>query len=183
MDIGSFASGVVGGIGGSVALAFFAKAFLEEGIADFFKGRQFARGTIGAAEIEYRQRQLAEFYSPLYAYLQGNKPVFDLWIAHRLHHINEPLKAHFREANEAMLAIIRSKSHFVDEEIFPPEMARFMTAVTIWNLFTSQQDGLPPEVAALPDTEFPQQFPDYIFAKTKALKKDLEQLYKKYRIK
>ena len=82
-----------------------------------------------------------------------------------------------------MLSIIRTKAHLIDEGVFPKELARFMTLVTIWNLYTSQQDGLPQEVAQLPDARFPREFQKYIYAKTEELKAELESLYKKYGVK
>lgn len=160
IDLGTFATGVLTGIGASALLAAIFKRFLEEGIAHFFKTLQQARGIVGQAEIEYRQRQLSEFYGPLYAYLKGTEALYRLWMAGKLHHVNEAVKVNFREQNQAMLKVIRANAHLIDEETFPKELAGFMTSVTIWTLYTSQQDGVPEEVARLPETAFPQEFQD-----------------------
>jgi hypothetical protein len=183
MDFATFATGVLTGFGASALLAALFKRFLEEGIANWFKRIQQARGIVGQAEIGFRQQQLSEFYGPLYAYMKGSQPIYDLWMAGKLHHVNDPVKARFREQNECMLSIIRTKAHLIDEGVFPSELARFMTSVTIWNLYTSQQDGLPQEVAQLPEAVFPREFQEYIYAKTEDLKAKLESVYEKYGVK
>jgi hypothetical protein len=183
IDLGTFATGVLTGLGASALLAALFKRFLEEGIAIWFKTIQQARGIIGEAEIQYRQQQLSEFYGPLYAHLKGSEALYRLWMNGKLHHINEATKENFRSQNQAMLSVIRSKAHLIDEDEFPPELAQFMTSVTIWTLYTSQQDGVPAEVARLPETAFPKGFPAYIFRKTEELKINLESLYRKYGIK
>lgn len=183
IDLGTFATGVLTGLGASALLAALLKHFIQEGIANWFKTLQLVRGIVGQAEIQYRQQQLSEFYGPLYAYLKGSDTLYHLWMEGKLHHINDAVKANLREQNHAMLNLIRTKSHLIDEGTFPPEMARFMTSVTIWTLYTSQQAEVPKEVAALPETAFPQEFPDYVYKKTEELKNELESLYKKYGVK
>jgi hypothetical protein len=183
MDFGTFATGIFTGFASSTILALLFKGFMDEGIRNWFATIQQSRGLVGSAEIEYRQQQLSELYGPLYAYLQGGEPIYKLWMAGKLHHVNDTLKKTFREQNEAMIAIIRTKSHLIDEPTFPREMASFITSISIWNAYTSQQDGLPPEVAALDAAKFPEPFVEYIYAKTRQLKADLEELYKKYEVK
>jgi hypothetical protein len=183
MDLGTFATGVLSGLGASALLAALFKRILDEAIANWFKTLQEYRGIVGQAEIQYRQQQLSEFYGPLYAHLKGSETLYRLWMAGNLHHVNEAVKASFREQNHAMLNVIRTKSHLIDEEVFPRELARFMTSVTIWTLYTSQQDAVPEEVAHLPETSFPLEFQAYIYKKTEELKIKLESLYRKYKIK
>jgi len=183
MDLGTFATGILTGFGASALLAALFKHFLEEGVSNWFKTIQQARGIVGEAEIRYREKQLSEFYGPLYAYMQGSQPIYDLWMAGKLHHINDPLKARFHEQNECMLNIIRTRAHLIDEGTFPNELTRFMTSVTIWNLYTLQQNELPQEVAQLPAASFPKEFQKYIYEKTEELKAKLEDLYKKYGVK
>ncbi|UCC99615.1 MAG: hypothetical protein JSW66_06960 [Phycisphaerales bacterium] len=183
MELGTFATGILTGFGASALLAVLLRRFLEEGIKNWFRTIQQARGIVGEAEIRYREQQLSEFYGPLYAYMQGSQPIYDLWMNGKLRHVNEPIKVKFREQNECMLNIIRTKAHLIDEGVFPNELARFMTSVTIWNLYTSQQDGLPQEVAELPAASFPVEFQKYIYEKTEELKAELEGLYKKYGVK
>lgn len=183
MDFSAFAIGIFTGFGASALLAAIFRQFLEESIANLFKQIQQKQMIVGTAEIRYREQQLSEFYGPLYAYMQGSHPIYTLWRAGKLHHVNDALKARLREQNECMLNIIRTKAHLIDESTFPYELARFMTSVTIWNLYTSQQDGLPPEVAELRESTFPTEFQEYIYAKTKDLKAKLENLYRTYGVK
>lgn len=61
MDFGTFATGILTGLGASALLAALFKRFLEEGISNWFKTIQTSRGIIGTAEIRYREQQLSEF--------------------------------------------------------------------------------------------------------------------------
>ena len=183
IELGTFATGILTGLGASALIATLFTRFLEQGIVNVFKKIQQSRDIVGQAEIQYRQQQLSEFYGPLYAYLKGSKTLHRLWMAGKLPDINEEVKANFREQNQAMLNVIRTKAHLIDEEAFPDELALFMTSVTIWTLYTSQQGAVPEEVAQLPETKFPEEFSRYIYKKTKDLKIDLERLYRKYGIK
>ena len=51
IDLGTFATGVLTGLGTSALLAALFKRFLEAGIANWFKKLQQARGIVGQAEI------------------------------------------------------------------------------------------------------------------------------------
>jgi hypothetical protein len=183
VDLGSFATGVLTGFGASALLLALLRRFLEEGISNWFKVVQEQRKIVGKAEIEYRRQQLAELYGPLYAYLKAGELVYNLWMAGKLRDINDPIKRIFREQNDAMLNLVRMKTHLIDEGTFPQELALFMSSLTIWNLYTSQQDGIPPEVAQLEEVRFPTSFRNYVFDKTEKLKAELEHLYRKYEIK
>lgn len=171
------------GVGVGALLTWIMKPWIEKRIASYFGRIQQAHGIVGVAAIRYRELQLSEFYCPLYAYAKGMQRIYKLWMDHKLTHINEPTKKLFREQNECMLNIIRTKAHLIDNSEFPDEMTQFITSVTIWNLYTSQQDGLPDEVANLPEAAYPFKFQEYIYTKTEELKEDLERLYKDYGVK
>jgi len=159
------------------------KDFLARRVEGWFNVSEMKREIIGRTQIEHRRTQLAEFYGPLYAYLKSSETIFNFWIHGKLSGINENIKARFREANEEMVHLIRTKIHLIDEPEFPPEMMNFVSSIAIWNMYTSKQDGLPEEIAHLPGVEFPKEFRDYIFNNTERLKRTLDQLYEKYAVK
>jgi hypothetical protein len=77
-----------------------------------------------------------------------------------------------------------TQAHLVDGDTIPDVFIHFMTAATIWNLFTARpgKPWIDANVAALPQAKFPSKFPEYIFAKTQELKKRLDDLHQRYSI-
>ncbi len=146
---------------------------------------QISQGAVvGRSELEYRKAQLAEFYGPIYARLKISRDLYGLWMAGKVSAINREVIALFRRQNEAITEIITTKAHLINGPEIPPVFTRFMTAVTIWNYFTARPDQpfVEPDVAALPEAAFPQDFADYIFSETQTLKARLDQLHRKYSI-
>ena len=41
------------------------------------------------SQIEFKERQLAEFYGPIYAFLKRGRPIYNLWTAGRLDDIQD----------------------------------------------------------------------------------------------
>ena len=176
-------SGVLSGLGATGLLAGLFSRYLERSIDSRFNLLEQSHEIVGKEQIEHRRVQLAELYGPLYADLKSSETIYDLWRARKLDGINEEIKVRFRDQNKAMIELIGSKAHLIDEPTFPPEMMHFVTSIAIWNMYTSRQDGLPSEVAAQPESQFPVKFRDYVFRKTEELKRTLEELYRKYAIK
>jgi hypothetical protein len=162
LDAHSFLTGIFASLGGTALLAVLFKTFLTRGIESRFNIDEMRKEIVGSAQIEHRRTQLAEFYGPLYAYLKSSEKIYDLWTKEKkLGGINDEIKARFREANNDMMHLIRTKIHLIDEAEFPPEMMNFVCSVAIWNMYTSKQDGLPEDIARLPGVEFPIAFRDY----------------------
>lgn len=138
--------------------------------------------TVGQSELEFRKQQLADFYGPIYSYLKLNEHVSELWQARKLDEINEEVKALFREQNRKIYEIVTLNAHLVDGDQLPPIFTRYMTAATLWNLYTEKLGQYPEHVEKLETSQFPPEFQVYIYQKTEELKRIVYELHNKYGI-
>jgi hypothetical protein len=104
---------------------------------------------------------------------------------HKLQEINLDIVELFRRQNEAIVDILTTRAHLIDDAEIPKVFTKYMTSVTIWNFYTArpEQPWIEPHVAALPEVKWPQDFDTYIGSKTQELKRRLDELHRKYTIK
>jgi hypothetical protein len=143
--------------------------------------QQFAQGNIVfAAEIAYRQRQLAEFYGPIYASLKLTGRLWRLLSDGKIGSVRGPVMDLFRAQNEMVLKLLQTKFDLVEGDSIPACFARYATAVTLFNFGTRSgpDNNNPPDVAALEEARWPQEFFDYVVQTTEELKRKLAQLYR-----
>ena len=147
------------------------------------KARISQDAAVAQSDLEFCKQQLSEFYGPLYAYTKLNAEIYDIWMDHKLEDINVELIALFRKQNEEAVQILSTKLHLVEGDKTPPEFARFMSSVTLWNLYTARPNHeVPDHVVALPQAKYPVEFDHYIFETTERLKNKLDSLHRKYGI-
>jgi len=141
--------------------------------------------TVLHEDVELRKQQLAELYGPIYSYLQLNTEIYKLWMAKKLEGINTEVVDLFQKQNQKVVEILSTKMHLLEGELLPPSFIKYMTSVTIWNIYT-ENDSLnhvvPSQVAELPEAKYPDQFEEYIRKTTEHLKKELNDLRRKYGI-
>lgn len=138
----------------------------------------------GKAELEYRERQLEEFYGPIYSYLESNKVIYPLWLDGKLKEVNHEVIKMFKTQNDRINEIITNKSHLIDGDRIPEEFTAFATSSKIWNMYCIREDEpyLPEHVSNLPEAMWPEKFEENIHHKTIRLKSRLNELYDKYKI-
>jgi len=142
--------------------------------------QQFTQGNIVfAAEIAYRQRQLAEFYGPIYASLKLSELFWPLLMDGKIQSIRDPLMDRIRTENDMMLKLLQTKFDLVEGESIPECFATFATAILFFNLGTKigLNNMSPLDVHALKESEYPRKFYEYIYETTEKLKRRLEELY------
>lgn len=133
------------------------------------------------SQIDFRERQLGEFYGPIYAYLRRGKPIYRLWLDGRLDEIEDEISELFVEANMAIVEILLKKSHLVAGETIPTSFTRFLTHVAVWHGFMkTEHGGVPLSSDDFPEAYYPTEFEDEIFATTERLKKELFELHRSY---
>jgi len=139
------------------------------------------RELILKAQIDFRERQLGEFYGPIYAMLKRGKPIYALWIERKLDEIDASVSELFREQNDRITKIILEKAHLVDGESIPSSFTRFLTHVAVWHGYVNtEHQGVPHTEAEFPDAYYPDSFEEEIFETTERLKKELYQLHDRY---
>ena len=168
-------------LGAGTILRFSAEKLIEAGVE---KGLHQTT-LLTEADLAYRQRQLEEFYGPIYASLKLSSQLYPLWMAGQFEEVNQQVITLFQQQNDEIIKILKTKAHLIDGRDFPPEFVHFMTSATVWGMFCARPDApyLPDDVTALAQVKWPQAFEDHIYMKTEELKQKLDDLLIQYRIK
>lgn len=176
----SLCSAGVGALLTSGVLKLFFDRWLTASLNRILKEREIT----GRAELEYRQKQIEEFYGPIYSYLEANRAIYPLWLNGQLTEVNFDVIKMFAAQNDSIIDIIAHKAHLIDGDVMPDELTAFTTSATIWNMYCTRPDTpyLPDHVASLPEVQWPDQFEVYVRTKTIELKRRLNELYQKYHI-
>jgi hypothetical protein len=200
LGLTTLVTGLVGAMVGSLAGYYRTKAEREAAHRDFERvlaetrstteaikriEQSFAQGNIiFTAELAYRQRQLAEFYGPIYASLHLTSRLWRLLSECKIGSVRGPVMDLFRSQNDMILKLLQTKFDLVEGGCIPPSFARYATAVTLFNFGTKvgPDNNNPPDVAGLEEARFPQEFLDYITSTTEGLKQKLAQLYEEARV-
>jgi len=133
------------------------------------------------SQIEFKERQLSEFYGPIYAYLKRGEPIISLWKDGRLYEVEDEMRTLFKAANEDMVRIILTKSHLVRGPTIPKLFTQYLTHVAVWHAYlNTSHKTLPFPREEFPEAFFPEEFVSEVVQTTEALKRELDDLYKRY---
>ena len=138
------------------------------------------RELLARSQIEFRERQLAEFYGPIYAYLKRGRPIYDLWQMGKLKEIEKTLRDLFIDANDEIVRIILTKAHLIRGPIIPPSFTQYLTHVAVWHAYAMTHGGVPFTPTEFPEAFYPSSFEQEIFETTQALKRELNEPYRQY---
>lgn len=168
-------------LGASAFLKFSAEKVIETGLQKALHKETL----LTEADLEFRKRQLEEFYGPIYASLKLSSEIYPLWNQQAFQEVNHEIIDLFKRQNDEITTILKNKAHLMDGAEFPPEFTKFMTSATIWGMYCTHPERpyLPEHVAKLEQVQWPQEFEHHIYQKTEELKKTLDLLLIKYRAK
>lgn len=169
-------------------LAYLAKNSIEQNLSNrieevkhLLKVDESRRDALIKSQISFKERQLSEFYGPIYAELKRGQPIYGLWTAGRLHEIEKDVCELFVKSNDAITQLLLTKSHLIRGDTIPKSFTDFLTHVAVWHAFLrTEHGGIPLSVADFPEAYFPIPFREEIFATTEALKRELDTLYRTY---
>jgi len=182
MDIGQILGLLLAGaLGAGTFLRFSAEKMIETGLQKALKKEMLLTET----DLDFRKRQIEEFYGPIYASLKLSSEIYPLWLNQSFKEVNHNVIALFKQQNDEIITILKTKAHLMDGAEFPPEFIKFMTSATIWGMYCtrSEQPYLPEHVANIEQIKWPVEFENHIFTKTEELKKTLDTLLLKHRAK
>jgi hypothetical protein len=124
------------------------------------------------SQIDFRERQLSEFYGPIYAYLKRGRPIYDLWKAGKLQELSESMRALFMHANDEIVKIILSKGHLIRGPEIPEPFTQYLTHVAVWHAYAdTPHASVPFAPTEFPEAFYPPAFEREIFQTTEALKR------------
>lgn len=133
------------------------------------------------SQIEFKERQLAEFYGPIYALLKRGRPIYDHWAKGKLKEITSDVESLFVDANNQILNILLNKSHLIQGNKIPDSFIHFLTHVAVWHAFLkTNHKGVPFSKEEFPEAYYNDEFENEIFNTTESLKLELDGLYHHY---
>lgn len=87
---------LAGGLGLSGIFKFSSEKIIETGLQKVLHKERL----LTEADLAYRQRQLEEFYGPLYASLKLNSQLYPLWLEGKLSEVNAEVIDLFKRQND-----------------------------------------------------------------------------------
>ncbi|HEX7314358.1 MAG TPA: hypothetical protein VF297_10570 [Pyrinomonadaceae bacterium] len=133
------------------------------------------------SQIEFKERQLSEFYGPIYSRLKRGRALVRLWKDGKLAEINQQFWELARKTNTEIEDIILTKSHLIDGDEIPKSFIQFLTHVPIWHGFMETSHGsVPFSQEDFPEAYYTEEFEKDIYSTTEKLKKDLKMLYLRF---
>jgi hypothetical protein len=162
----------------------FLKLFAEKTITAGIDKALHKEKLLAEVELEFRQRQLEELYGPIYASLRLNEKIYPIWLSGKLQDVNADIIAMFKQQNDEIITILKTKAHLIDGREYPPQFTQFMTSATIWGMYCTRKDEpwIPENVAEIESVKWPTEFEAHIYQKTEELKRRLDELLAKHRM-
>jgi hypothetical protein len=133
------------------------------------------------SQIEFKERQLSEFYGPIYSRLKRGRALVRFWRDGKLKEIERQFWELARKTNNEIEDIILTKSHLIDGDEIPKSFIQFLTHVPIWHAFMETAHGAVPFAPEeFPEAYYTEEFERDIYSTTESLKKDLHTLYRDF---
>ena len=132
------------------------------------------------SQIQFREKQLAELYGPIYALLKRIRPIDDLWNQEKVKDVDDTIIRVIRDSNNRIVDIILTKSHLIRGNTIPESYTRFLTHVAVWHAFWDNPSRDWSAYAKLRDAQYDMKFEEEVFQTTEALKQELDALYQQY---
>jgi hypothetical protein len=132
------------------------------------------------SQIQFKERQLSEFYGPINASLKRIRPIDNLWNDGRLDEIDAAARQVIRESNNRIVEIILSKSYLIQGEGIPESYTHFLSHVAVWHAFLDLPGDKWQVYRNLREAQYEPQFELDIYLTTETLKRELYDLYKQY---
>ena len=132
------------------------------------------------SQIEFKERQLSEFYGPVYSLLKRIRPIDDLRNDRRLEDIETVALQIIRESNDKIVEIILTKGHLIQGERIPESYTGFLSHVPVWHAFLDLPSDKWEVFHNIEEAQYQPQFEEEVFLTTETLKRELYSLYEQY---
>ena len=133
------------------------------------------------SQINFKERQLSEYYGPIYARLMRGKKLDKLWRQGKLERVKPEVLALFVQANEENVQTILNKSDLTVGNELPDSYIDYLVHVAVWDpLLRRNPPEIPPyEDEGFEDGKFPPEFEESIKKTMEELKREISEWYKK----
>lgn len=134
------------------------------------------------SQIEFSERQLSEFYGPIYALLKRIRPIDDMREGGKLRDIDDAAIKVIRESNDRIVEIILTKSHLIRGDKIPESFTRYLLHVAVWHAFLNTAHRGFPDAKEIDVSAayYVEDFEVEVFQTTESLKRELFELYQRY---
>lgn len=100
--------------------------------------RSFSREDfLWRSELAFREKQLAEFYGPVYGTLKSQVQLYWLWINGQMNEMNFEVKKPMSRQNEFVRKLIIDKAHLIDGSVMPESFVHFVTSTLVFDLYAA----------------------------------------------
>jgi hypothetical protein len=130
------------------------------------------------SQIQFKEKQLSEFYGPIYALLKRIRQIDNLWNEGKVKELDDAFIRVIRDSNNRIVDIILSKSHLISGNMIPESYTSFLTHVAVWHAFWDSPNSDWSAYACLPKAHYDMNFEEELFRTTEKLKQELDDLYK-----
>jgi hypothetical protein len=136
------------------------------------------------SQIEFRERQLGEYYGPICAILKRGARLYKVHREGRLPDGIRPIiNSILIEGNNMIVSILLQKSHLISGNKLPDSHVHFLTHAAIWPAFQNAKPQLaPPPESEFPEAYYPMAFEVDSVRTTEKLKKELAELHNRFGI-
>jgi hypothetical protein len=130
------------------------------------------------SELDFRQRQLADLYGPIYGYVKSQGDLYKMWMSGAMAEKNLEIKKLFSLQNATIRELIITKAHLIDGGAMPDSFVRFFTSTLIFDLYaaSTNEGKVPQNLREDRRSAYPLDFNDHIILVTEALKARIQSL-------
>jgi hypothetical protein len=129
------------------------------------------------SEISFKEKQLSNFYGPIYALLKRIRPIDDLWNKGLVSEVDKQIIHIIRESNDKIVEIILRNSHLIYGSTIPDSYTNFLTHVAVWHSFWDKPDADWSQYTKLREAHYDFDFEKEIFETTEALKQEIADMH------
>lgn len=137
-------------------------------------------GLASKSQIDFKEKQLAELYGPIYALLKRIRPIDDMWSQGKVKSVDTSIIKIIRDSNDRIVNLILNKSHLIHGACISETYTRFLTHVAVWHAFWDTPDRDWSDYTNLRDAQYDFEFEEEIFRTTEKLKQELYDFYQEY---
>lgn len=138
--------------------------------------------------VDYLEKQLAEFYSPLYSLLKINEEIikthWDVNKKEHTHKVSDEIWLELRDKtlmpnNIRIMEILKKNAHLIEGPIIPDAVSKFIVHAEVWPLTHKYPNNFR---EYLENFSFPEEFRALIYKSMQDLKKEYYELIQKINI-
>jgi hypothetical protein len=132
------------------------------------------------SQIAHKERQLSEFYLPIYAQLRRGRRIVRLGEEGKLGDVDKPFWELAITTNSNIEKIILDKSHLIEGTDFPESFNGLLIHVQLLKWYRDNPGVSRPNKDEVPEAWYSEDFEEDVFKTVEKLRRELNALYDEY---